>query len=289
MSVFVIAEIGINHNGDIDIAKQLIDGAFFARANAVKFQKRTIERVYTKEYLDSPRESPWGKTQREQKLALEFGEGEYDVINRYCREKGIEWLASAWDLESVQFLNKYNLKYNKVPSALLTHRDLLQSIASQKKHTFISTGMSTIQEIEQAVEIFRKADCPFELMHCNGTYPMKDQDANLRVIPLLRQHFSCDVGYSGHEVGLTTSIAAVVFGITSLERHITLDRAMYGSDQAASVEVTGFRTLVSHVRTAELSLGDGIKKVTDRELVVRDNLRRYQDVPTEEAILSRLW
>ena len=281
MSVFIIAEIGINHNGDIDIAKKLIDGAVFSGADAVKFQKRTIERVYSKEYLDSPRESPWGSTQRDQKLGLEFGEKEYDIIDKYCKDKGIEWFASAWDLESTEFLRKYNLKYNKIPSPLLTHKDLLQSIAEQKKHTFISTGMSELEEIEEAVMVFRKADCLFELMHCNSTYPMKDKDANLKVIPFLRERFKSDVAYSGHEVGLITSVGAVVFGITSLERHITLDRAMYGSDQAASVEVMGFYRLVTYIRTAESSLGDGTKKVTESELKVRDKLRRYKDVEVE--------
>ncbi len=281
MSVFIIAEIGINHNGDIGIAKKLIDSAVFAGADAVKFQKRTIEKVYTKEFLDSPLQSPWGKTHRDQKLALEFGSKEYDIIDSYCREKGITWFASAWDLESVEFLKKYNLKYNKIPSALLTHRELLNSIAEQRKHTFISTGMSSFEEIEEAVKIFRKTHCPFELMHCNSTYPMEDKEANLRVIPFLQRRFKCNVGYSGHEVGLITSVAAVVFGIASLERHITLDRAMYGSDQAASVEVMGFHRLVSYVRTVEPALGDGTKRVTDSELKVRNKLRRYKDVETE--------
>ena len=278
MSVFIIAEIGINHNGDIDIAKKLIDGAVFAGANAVKFQKRAIEQVYTREYLDSPRESLWGKTQLDQKFGLEFGEKEYDVIDSYCSEKGIDWFASAWDLESAEFLKKYDLKYNKIPSALLTHKELLKSIAKQEKHTFVSTGMSTLEEIEEAVKIFRETNCPFELMHCNSTYPMKDEDANLKVIPFLRKRFKCDVGYSGHEVGLITSVAAVAFGITSLERHITLDRAMYGSDQAASVEVIGFHRLVSYVRVVESALGDGIKRVAESEIKMRDKLRRYKDV-----------
>jgi N-acetylneuraminate synthase len=274
----MIAEIGINHNGDVNIARKLIDGAIFAGSNTVKFQKRTIERVYTKEYLDSPRESPWGKTQRDQKLALEFGEREYDVIDSYCKEREIDWFASAWDLESVEFLTKYNLKYNKIPSALLTHKELLKSIAKQKKHTFISTGMSSLEEINEAVNIFKKASCPFELMHCNSAYPVKDEDVNLNIIPFLRRQFKCDVGYSGHEVGIITSVAAVVFGITSLERHITLDRAMFGSDQAASVEVMGFHRLVSYIRTVESALGDGIKKVAHGEIVVREKLRRYEDV-----------
>ena len=281
MSVFIIAEIGINHNGDINIAKKLIDGAIFSGVSAVKFQKRTIERVYTKEYLDSPRESPWGKSQRDQKFGLEFGRKEYNIIDKYCREKKIEWFASAWDLESAEFLKKYNLKYNKIPSALLAHRDLLMAIAKQRKHTFISTGMSTLKEIKEAIQIFRKESCPFELMHCNSAYPMKDEDDNLKTIPFLREKFKCAVGYSGHEVGLVISVAAVMLGITSLERHITLDRAMYGTDQAASVEIMGFHRLVSYVRAIELALGDGVKRITESELKVRDKLRRDKDVEVE--------
>jgi N-acetylneuraminate synthase len=281
MSVFVIAEIGINHNGDINTAKKLIDGAHFAGASAVKFQKRNIEKVYTKEYLDSPRESPWGKTQRDQKKALEFGEKEYDIIEKYCKEKGVEWFASAWDLDSAEFLKKYRLKHNKIASPLLTHKDLLESIAKQKKHTFISTGMSTLHEIKEAVNIFRKADCPFELMHCNSAYPIQDRDVNLRVIPLLREEFKCNVGYSGHEVGLIASVGAVMFGITSLERHITLDRAMYGTDQAASVEVMGFHRLISYIRQVEEAMGDSVKRVTESEMKVREKLRRHKDVEVE--------
>lgn len=281
MSTFIIAEVGINHNGDIDTAKRLIDGALFAGANAVKFQKRTIEKVYTTGYLDSPRESPWGKTQRDQKRALEFKEKDYNEIDRYCKEKGIAWFASAWDLESVEFLIKYNLQYNKIPSALLIHEELLKSIARQKKYTFISTGMSTLEEIEQAVKIFQKNDCPFELMHCNSAYPSRDEDVNLKVIPFLRERFKCRVGYSGHEVGLIASVAAVVFGITSLERHITLDRAMYGTDQAASIEIMGFHRLISYVRQVEVAFGDSAKKITESELKIRDKLRRHKDVEAE--------
>ncbi len=278
---FIIAEIGINHNGDLDIAKRLIDGAVYAGAGAVKFQKRTIERVYSREYLDSPRESPWGATQRDQKEGLEFGKSEYDVIDEYCRSKGILWFASPWDIESVSFLGGYDLKYNKIASALILHTDLLHAVAEQKRHTFISTGMSTLDEIQQAVDIFREAGCPFELMHCNSTYPMKDEDANLKVIPLLRERFCCNVGYSGHEVGLITSVATAVIGISSLERHITLDRAMYGSDQAASIEVEGFKRLVSYIDVVVSAMGDGIKSVTGNEKDVRNKLRRFRDIEVE--------
>ncbi len=276
MSVFIIAEIGINHNGDIEIAKKLIDGAVFAGADAVKFQKRTVEEVYSKEELDRYRESPWGTTNREQKLGLEFGVEKYDEIDRYCREKGIEWTASAWDMESNQILKRYDLKYNKIASAMLTHRKLLEMIAAEKKYTFVSTGMSTMEEIEKAVDIFRNAECPFELMHCNATYPMQDEEANLKLIPVLQERFNCKVGYSGHEVGLITSCAAVALGATSIERHITLDRAMYGSDQAASVEVMGFYRLVRYIRTVEKALGDGKKIVTPAEHEVKKKLRKVE-------------
>jgi len=275
MSIFIIAEVGINHNGDLEIAKKLIDVAKEAGADAVKFQKRTIDLVYTKEELDAPRESPWGTTNREQKMGLEFGRKEYDEIDRYCKEKGIVWFASPWDIESLKFLSVYNLKYLKVASPLLTHHDLLKAIAKEKKYTFISTGMSTMEEIEAAINIFKKYECPFELMHCNSTYPMtNDDEANLRVIETLRKHSGCKVGYSGHEVGLAVSYGAAALGISSLERHITISRAMYGSDQAASVEPTGFRMLVGAVRQIERALGDGVKRVYPAELVIMKKLRK---------------
>jgi N-acetylneuraminate synthase len=274
MGVFIVAEIGINHNGDLEIAKKLIDGAIFAGCDAVKFQKRTVEKVYSKEELDKPRESPWGGTNRDQKYGLEFDKVEYDEIDNYCREKGIYWFASAWDLDSQKFLKPYDLKYNKIASAMLTHRELLEMVAKEKKYTFISTGMCTMEEIEKAVRIFKDANCPFELMHTNSTYPMKDEDANLKMIPVLRERFGCKVGYSGHEVGLITSVAAVALGATSVERHITLDRAMYGSDQAASVEVMGFYRLVDYIKTAEVALGDGKKKITAKEKEIKEKLRK---------------
>ena len=274
MSIFIIAEIGINHNGDIEIAKKLIDGAMFAGCDAVKFQKRTVEKVYSKEELDKHRESPWGITNREQKLGLEFGKEEYDEIDRHCKEKGIPWFASAWDLDSQKFLRQYNLKYNKIASPMLTHRELLEMVAEGKKYTFISTGMSTMEDIEKAVQIFKDAKCPFELMHCNSVYPMPPAQANLRMIPILREKFGCRVGYSGHEVGLIIASAAAALGATSIERHITLDRAMYGSDQAASVEVLGFYRLVSYIRTVESALGDGKKIVTPEEEEIKKKLRK---------------
>jgi len=274
-TTFVIGEIGINHNGDINLAKQLIDGAVEAGCQMVKFQKRTIDLVYSQADLDRPRESPWGTTNRQQKEGLEFSEAEYDEIDRYCREKGIEWTASAWDIPSQMFLRKYNLRYNKVASPLLTHLELLHVIAEEGRHTFISTGMSTIQEIETAVDIFRNANCSFELMHCNSTYPLDPADANLRVIETLRNKFDCNVGYSGHEVGLAVSCAAVALGATSIERHITLDRAMYGSDQSASLEIGGLKKLTKYIRAIEVSLGSPVKKVHDSELPARHKLRTF--------------
>jgi len=275
MAIFVIAEIGINHNGSLDIAKQLIDAAKEAGADAVKFQKRTIDLVYTREFLETPRESPWGKTQRAQKEGLEFGVEQYREIARYCREKDIEWFASAWDLESQKFLRQFDLKYNKTASAMLVYEPLLRMIAEEKKHTFLSTGMSKVEDIERAVNIFCKAGCPFELMHCVSTYPMDDEDANLNRIKTLREHFGCNVGYSGHEVGLAVSYAAAALGISSLERHITLDRAMYGSDQAASVEPSGFRMMVGAVRKIEKAMGDGRLEMNPKEAPIAQKLRAH--------------
>ena len=234
-SPFIIAEAGINHNGDVDIAKKLIDMAKQCGCNAIKFQKRTVDIVYKKEFLDSPRESPWGTTQRAQKEALELGKEEYDIIDDYCREVGIIWFASAWDEKSQEFLRQYNLKYNKVASALLTHSRLLNMVAEEGRYTFISTGMSDWSIVDNAVDIFRKHQCPFTLMHCVSTYPSEDEECNIAAVKALKERYNCDVGYSGHEKGLLPSILAVIFGATALERHITLDRTMYGSDQAASL------------------------------------------------------
>ena len=272
--VYVTAEIGINHNGDVSIAKQLIEIAKDAGCDAVKFQKRSVEKIYSKEILDTPRESPWGTTTREQKLGLEFGEKEYDAIDSYCKEKGIEWYASSWDIDSQLFLRKYNLKHNKVASAMITNRNLLEIIAKESKHTFISTGMSNMDEIRVAVEIFKKHNCPFELQHSNSTYPMKIEEANLRCIDTLKNEFACDVGYSGHEsVGYIVCVTAVLIGATSIERHITLDRSMYGSDQAASLEPAGLIRLVKDIRTIDKILGDGVKKIWPSEIPVMKKLR----------------
>ena len=278
MGIFFVAEVGINHNGDIQICKDLIDVAVDAGCDAVKFQKRDINLVYTQEFLDSPRESPWGKTQRAQKEGLEFDREDYQEIDRYCNEKGIKWFASAWDTNSQEFLRQFDCQYNKIASAMIVHKDLLHMVAEEGKHTFISTGMSNYDDIQRAVDIFRKANCPFELMHTVSTYPMKDEDANLRVIETLRNRYGCNVGYSGHEVGLAISYAAAAMGITSLERHITLDRAMYGSDQSASIEPNGLRQLVGAVRKIEKAMGDGEKRVIDAEIPIARKLREHLDL-----------
>ena len=274
MSLFLIAEIGINHNGDLGIAKQLIDAAVDAGFDAVKFQKRTIDIVYTKEFLDGPRESQWGTTQRHQKEGLEFTSEDYAEIDRYCKSKNIQWTASAWDIDAQLFLQKFNCTFNKVASPMLGHIPLLKLIASEKKKTFISTGMSTIEEIDAVVEIFKSANCPFELMHCNSTYPMNEEDANLLCIPMLIKRYGVKVGYSGHESSLLKVCAAAVsLGASSIERHVTLDRAMYGSDQAASIEANSLRNFAASVRAIPAILGSGVKTLTEKEVSARSKLR----------------
>lgn len=274
---FIIAEIGINHNGDIDIAKQLIDMAKNAGCDAVKFQKRTVDVVYSKEFLDSPRESPWGMTQRAQKEALEFGKKEYDIIDDYCKQLNIDWLASAWDIESHLFLRQYNLKYNKVASPMLTNTPFLEVIAEEGKHTFISTGMSTYDDIDKAVDIFRKHECSFTLMHCQSAYPAPEEDLNLLCIKTLKERYNCPVGYSGHEVSPMPSIVAAALGAVAIERHITLDRVMYGSDQAASLEARGLQILVTNAKSISKYLGDGVKKISSEEQSIANKLRYFRE------------
>ncbi len=275
MSIFVIAEIGINHNGSLDICKKLINIAKVAGCDAVKFQKRTLNKVYSKEQLLSYRESPWGKTFYDQKKGLEFGLKEYKSIDAYCKKKKIYWFASAWDIESQKFLNKFKTKFNKIASAMIVDKKFLDFVAKQKKHTFISTGMSNMKIIHDAVKIFKKRKCPFELMHCVSTYPLKDETANLKFINTLKKKFKCKVGYSGHESGLAISIAASAFGLTSLERHITLDRSMYGSDQSASIEPNGLKSLVDSVRKVEKALGNGKKVFLPEEKEMAKKLRAH--------------
>lgn len=274
---FIIAEIGINHNGDIGIAKRLIDMAKDSGCDAVKFQKRTIDVVYTKEFLDSSRESPWGTTQRAQKEGLEFGKKEYGIIDDYCRQLEIAWFASAWDIESQMFLRQYNLKYNKVASAMLTNLPLLKVVAEEGKHTFISTGMSTYDDIDVAVDIFMKHNCPFTLMHCQSTYPSAEEDLNLSCIKTLRDRYNMDVGYSGHEVSPMPSIVAAALGAVAIEHHITLDRAMYGSDQAASLAERGLQILVDNVKNIPKWLGKNVKKVSPEEQSLAAKLRYFRE------------
>ena len=273
---YLIAEIGINHNGDIEVAKKLISNAKEANFDAVKFQKRDVELVYSKEILDAPRESPWGTTQRDQKKGLEFEEKEYDEINNFCKSINIEWFCSAWDINSLNFLKKYNLKYNKVASAMIVDSALLNEVAKEKKHTFISTGMSTKENIDNAVKIFKSFNCSFELMHCVSTYPMAPEEANLETINALKKTYKFDVGYSGHENGIAISLAATMFNISSLERHITLDRAMYGSDQSASLEMQGMKNLTSSIAKMYLAIGtDKLGHVSDKEKIIAKKLRAH--------------
>ena len=273
--VFITAEIGINHNGDISIAKKLIEIAKNAGCDAVKFQKRDVEKVYSKEILNQPRESPWGTTQRDQKLGLELSLKEYSTIDKYCKKKRIPWFVSCWDVGSQIQMRKFKTKYNKVASAMLVHNKLLKTIAEEKKYTFISTGMSTLKDIEKAVKIFREFKCPFELMHSHSAYPMNPAEANLKLISVLKNKFKCKVGYSGHETGsYLICVTAALLGATSIERHITLDRTMYGSDQAASLEPGGLIRLVRDLRQIENILGDGKKRIWDSELPAKEKLRQ---------------
>jgi len=273
---YLIAEIGINHNGDINIVKKLIKNSKDCGFDAVKFQKRTIDIVYDKKTLDTPRESPWGKTTRDQKLGLEFEKQQYDEIDSYCKEVNIEWFGSAWDIKSLEFLNNYNLKFNKIASAMIVDHEFLNEVAKKNKHTFISTGMSTKEDIDNAVSIFKKNNCSFELMHCVSTYPMKVEDANLITINQLKNEYNCNVGYSGHENGVVVSLVAIMLGVTSLERHITLDRTMYGSDQAASLELSGMKDLTESMNKIILSLGEpSLGKIIDDELPIAKKLRAH--------------
>jgi N-acetylneuraminate synthase len=274
--VYVVAEIGINHNGDIGIAKRLIEQAKAAGCDAVKFQKRTIDVVYSPEILAQPRESPWGNTQRQQKEGLEFEKSDYDEIDRHCRAVGITWFASAWDIPSLDFLRRYELPYNKIASAMLTHRKFLEAVASARTPTFISTGMSTYEDIDQAVAIFRQRHCPFMLMHSVSTYPAAENELNLQVINRLRERYNVPVGYSGHEASVSPSVIAAMMGAAAIERHITLDRAMYGSDQAASLEPAGLINLVASIRKISTVLGDGNKALGPGEKAVAKKLRYWE-------------
>ena len=273
---YLIAEIGINHNGSIDIVRKLIDNAKKADFDAVKFQKRTIEKVYSKEALDAKRDSPWGTTNREQKNGLEFDLKQYQEIQNYCQKIKIDWSASAWDTESLEFLDKFDIKFHKIASAMIIDTNFLTKVAEKKKHTFISTGMSTQENIDNAVKIFNQKKCSFELMHCISTYPMKTEDANLLTINALKKKYSCNVGYSGHENGVVVSLAAVGLNISSLERHITLDRTMYGSDQAASLEFKGMKDLTNSINKMISAYGsEKLGNITSDEELIAKKLRAH--------------
>jgi len=275
--IYIISEIGINHNGDINLAKKLIEKSKICGADAVKFQKRDINLVYSKKELDAPRVSPFGKTNREQKMALEFEKKEYDEINDYCLKVGIEWFASAWDLNSLDFLRNYNLKYNKIASAMIVDKAFLREVAKEKKYTFISTGMSSYEMIDQAVNIFKEEQCEYELMHCVSRYPFDAEFASLNLIGDMQERYKCKIGYSGHEIsGIAITYGAVALGATSIERHITLDRTMYGSDQAASLTIAGFYEMVGGIRTLEKALsGQKNKEILDIEQEVAKKLRAH--------------
>lgn len=275
MSIFLIAEIGINHNGDLDIAKKLIDAAKESGCDSVKFQKRDIDTVYTEEYLKSYRKSPWGETQRSQKEGLEFNYENYCEIDNYCKKLDIQWFASAWDLKSQKFLKQFNCTYNKIASPMNVYLDLMECVAEEGKHTFISTGMSTEEDIKVAVNIFRKHNCPFELMHTVSTYPMNHTDANLNMINSLKNTFKCNVGYSGHEDNIEISLAAAAIGVSSIERHLTLDKKMYGSDQSASIEPKQMKKLAFGIREIEKYLGDGKKRILPEEIEIAKKLRQH--------------
>ena len=275
--IYFIAEIGINHNGDIELAKQLIDMAIRCDCDAVKFQKRDIETVYSKEILDSPRESPWGKTQRDQKMGLEFGIKEYDLINDYCNERSIDWFVSSWDNKSQNLMNRYNFKFNKVASAMATNHEFLEIVASEKKPTFLSTGMTKIDDIEKAIQIFKKHNCEIMLFHTVSTYPALEEDLNLACINTLSKRFNLPVGYSGHESSVSPSVIAATMGAPVIERHITIDRAMYGSDQSASLQEEGLRSLVKVLRKLPKIRGDGNKTFLEKEEEIAKKLRYWQN------------
>lgn len=271
---YVIAEIGINHNGDLEIAKQMIDAAAHAGADAVKFQKRTPEICTPPDQQKQMRETPWGYiTYLDYRYKVEFGEEQYREIDRYCREKGIAWMVSVWDEPSVDFMENFDTPAYKVPSASLTDHNLLKYVRRTGRPVIISSGMSTMEQIQRGVEVVGADD--LVIMHCTSTYPCEPEELNLRMIETLRREFPYNpIGYSGHEVGLVPSTIAVALGACMVERHLTLDRAMWGSDQAASVEPGGFERLVKYIRVTEASLGDGVKKVYDSEQGSMKKLRR---------------
>lgn len=277
--VYIVAEIGINHNGNIGLAKQLIDLAVSSGCNAVKFQKRDIDVVYTKAELARPRESPFGATNGDLKRGLEFGLEQYREIDRYCREKGIAWFASCWDEASVDFIDQFDVPCYKIASASLTDDNLLRHTRGKGKPIILATGMSTLEEIYRAVTVLGRDD--LILLHSCSTYPANYDELNLRVMPILAQQFGVPAGYSGHETGIPSSVAAVALGACMVERHVTLDRSMWGSDQSASLGPSGITQLVRDIRLVEMALGDGVKRVLDSEVPVMEKLRRVGSIARE--------
>ncbi len=274
---YIVAEIGINHNGDLELAKQMIDAAVHAGVDAVKFQKRTPEVCTPPEQQKQMRETPWGYiTYLDYRRRVEFGEKEYREIDRYCKKKKITWFASVWDEPAVDFLERFDLPAYKIPSAALTDHNLLRYVRKTGRPVILSTGMSTMEQIHQAVEVLGHAN--LIITHCTSTYPCEPEELNLRMIETLRREFpEVPIGYSGHEVGLVPSAVAVALGACMVERHLTLDRAMWGSDQAASVEPGGFERLVKYIRVTEAALGDGVKRIYASELPSLRRLRRIQN------------
>lgn len=273
---FIIAELGINHSGNLDLAKKLIDAAKWAGADAVKFQKRTVDIVYAGQ-LDKPRESPWGKTNGDQKRGLEFDRLQYDLIASYCESIKMPWFASAWDIPALEFLKKYNCPWNKVASAMVKNIEFLAAVSWEHKPTFVSTAMCDYDDIERALKIFSKniSSSSLTLMHCVGTYPCAEEDLNLQMIPTLQKRYIYPVGYSGHEASVSPSVMSVVLGAVAVERHLTVDRTMYGSDQAASLEPHGFKSMVDQIRKIPAIMGDGVKRILPAEEEVAKKLRYW--------------
>lgn len=272
---YIIAEIGLNHNGDIDIAKKLIDISAAAGCDAVKFQKRNPDVCVPEHQKSVMRDTPWGKmTYLEYKYKVEFNKEQYDEIDFYCKSKGISWSASPWDLDSLDFLNQYDVPFIKLPSAMITDTELLKAACKTGKRIIISTGMSSESEVDNACSILKSNSKDFAVLHCNSTYPAPIEELNLSCIKTLKEKYNCEVGYSGHEFRLGTSVAAVYLGASIIERHVTLDRTMWGSDHMASVEPQGLFKLVSGIRELEKSYGDGIISVSESEKPVRDKLRK---------------
>jgi len=271
---YLIAEIGINHNGDIQTAKKLIDATFACSWDCVKFQKRNPDKCVPEQQKSVMKDTPWGKmTYLEYKHKIELGKKEYDYIDRYCKEKPLDWTLSVWDTDSLEFALSYKLPFIKIPSALITNLELIKQVCQKKFTIILSTGMSTMKEIDQAVEVMKKYGAKFVLMHCNSSYPAKLEELNLKMIPALIERYKCTVGYSGHEFGLDSTTVAVALGAKLVERHITLDHTMWGTDHSSSVEIQGMDKLYKQINSVEKILGDGNKRVFESEMKIREKLR----------------